>query len=109
MPYFEKHVFVCTNERDADDKRGCCTSKGGKDVHLAFRSQLKERNLKGAMRVNKAGCLDCCAKGVTVVVYPDNIWYGGVTAEDVEEIVNEHLIAGTPVERLRLPRLGEKK
>ena len=55
------------------------------------------------MRPNKAGCLDQCAHGVTVVVYPDAVWYGGVTVEDVDEIIERHVIGGEPVERLVIP------
>jgi (2Fe-2S) ferredoxin len=59
--------------------------------------------LKGNIRANKAGCLDQCELGVSVVVYPEGVWYGRVTLDDVNEIVERHLIGGTPVERLRVP------
>jgi len=54
------------------------------------------------MRANEAGCLDQCEHGVTVVVYPEGVWYGGVTPADVPEIVEQHLQGGVPVERLRI-------
>lgn len=54
------------------------------------------------MRANAAGCLDACAFGTSVVVYPEGVWYGGVKAEDVLEIVESHLLGGKPVERLRM-------
>ena len=54
------------------------------------------------MRANAAGCLDQCARGVTVVVYPEQVWYGGVTVGDVGEIIERHLFCGVPVERLRM-------
>ena len=54
------------------------------------------------MRANAAGCLDQCARGVTVVVYPEQVWYGGVKVDDVREIIDEHLFGGVPVERLRM-------
>jgi (2Fe-2S) ferredoxin len=37
------------------------------------------------------------------VVYPEQVWYGGVTVDDVEEIIQSHLIGGKPVERLLIP------
>jgi (2Fe-2S) ferredoxin len=54
------------------------------------------------MRANAAGCLDQCEHGCTVVVYPEQVWYGHVTPDDVNEIVEEHLLADRPVDRLRL-------
>lgn len=66
--------------------------------------QLVGRHGIGAtVRVNTAGCLDQCEHGVTVVVYPEGVWYGFVREEDVAEIVESHLVGGRPVERLRLP------
>jgi (2Fe-2S) ferredoxin len=54
------------------------------------------------VRINKAGCLDQCEHGPMVVVYPEAVWYGKVRPEDAAEIVEEHLVGGRPVERLRL-------
>lgn len=54
------------------------------------------------MRANAAGCLDACSLGASVVVYPEGVWYGGVQVEDVEEIIEAHLLGGAPVERLRM-------
>ncbi len=103
MAKFQRHVFVCINERDPSDARGCCASKGSADVAAAFKSKLYERGLKRIVRPNKAGCLDQCARGVTVVVYPEAVWYGGVTVEDVDEIIDKHVVGGEPVERLVIP------
>ena len=69
-----------------------------------FKRELKKRDLAKVIRANVAGCLDACAHGVTVVVYPDAIWYGGVAPADVPEIVEEHLVNGRPVERLIFAR-----
>ncbi len=102
MATFARHIFICINERDCEDKRGCCMAKGGLEVAAAFKSKLYERGLKRIVRPNKAGCLDQCARGVTVVVYPDAVWYGGVTVADVGEIIDEHIVGGRPVERLRI-------
>ena len=106
MTRFERHVFVCTNRRSDDDPRGCCAAKGSDEVRNLFKKLLKARGLNKRMRANAAGCLDACATGVTVVVYPEGVWYGGVTAGDVEEIIERHLIGGQVVERLLLPRRG---
>lgn len=103
MPGFEKHVFVCTNTRDAGHPRGCCGHKSGEAIRDALKAAVKDRGLKRRVRVNQAGCLDQCEHGVTIVVYPEGVWYGFVTAADVAEIVESHLVKGRPVERLRLP------
>ena len=102
MPQFERHVFVCTNQRPADSARGCCDPEGKRAMQSLFKSALARRGLKGSVRANAAGCLDHCEHGPTVVVYPDGVWYGFVTAADVDEIVESHIIGGEPVERLRL-------
>jgi (2Fe-2S) ferredoxin len=104
MKPFQKHLFICTNRRPDDDPRGCCAAKGADAVKDRFKEVLKARGIKGAMRANAAGCLDQCAMGVTVVVYPDAVWYGHVTPGDVEEIVERHLLHNEPVERLRIDR-----
>jgi (2Fe-2S) ferredoxin len=55
------------------------------------------------MRANASGCLDACEYGAAIVVYPDNVWYGGVTVDDIDEIIESHLLKDEPVERLRIP------
>lgn len=95
---FEKHVFVCVNEREAGKQ--CCNASGSVEVWSAFKEKIKERKLAGKIRINKAGCLDQCAKGVSVVVYPDGTYYGHVTVADVDEIIESHLLHGIPVARL---------
>ena len=101
-PHFDRHVFVCVNRREPGNPKGCCAEKGGEEVRDAFKRLLHERGLKGRIRANASGCLDQCARGVTVVVYPEQVWYGGVRVDDVPEIVEQHLVGGVPVERLRL-------
>lgn len=102
---FRYHVFVCENVRPDDDPRGCCDKKGGKDVRTALKAELARRGLKKIVRANAAGCLDACSFGPSMVVYPEGIWYGGITPADVPEIVDRHLVHGEPVERLRLRKL----
>ena len=97
---FRHHVFICENLRDPSDPRGCCAAKGSAEIRDAFKAELAKRGLKGQIRANSSGCLDACATGPTVVVYPEGVWYGGVTVADVPEIVERHLVNGEPVERL---------
>ena len=97
---YSKHIFICTNERDVNDPRGCCAEKGGREVRDAFKRGLKSRGLNVGMRANASGCLDACEFGVSAVVYPDCIWYGGISVDDVDEIIESHLLNDVPVERL---------
>lgn len=103
MPRFLRHVFVCINERAPGAERGCCAEKGGKAVRDRFKKLLAGAGLLGVVRANKSGCLDQCERGVTVVIYPEQVWYGGVTVDDVGEIVERHIIGGQVVERLLMP------
>ncbi len=100
---YERHIFVCVNEREPDHPRGCCKKCGGERVRDALKKAVKERGLHGKVRVNKAGCLDVCEYGAAAVVYPEGIWYGGLTEQDVEELVESHLTRGIPVKRLLIP------
>jgi (2Fe-2S) ferredoxin len=102
MPKFERHLFVCINERTDGHPRGCCGHKDAGRIRELLKSGLKRRGLKGRIRANKSGCLDQCEHGPTIVVYPDNVWYGFVKPEDVEDIIESHLVRGQPVERLML-------
>jgi (2Fe-2S) ferredoxin len=103
MPKFERHIFVCCNQRPPENPRGCCDPAALAELQLAFKQKLASAGLKGRVRANKSGCLDQCEHGPTVVVYPDAVWYGRVRMEDVEEIVESHILRGMPVERLILP------
>ena len=102
MSRFTKHIFVCENLRSEDDPRGSCSAKASHEIRKALKSELKKRGLNVTARANQAGCLDACEFGPAMVVYPEAIWYGGVKLEDVPEIVESHIIAGVPVERLRI-------
>lgn len=100
---YERHVFVCVNERDPD-ARVCCAASGSRDIRARLKALVKQRGLKPAVRINGAGCLDTCELGPSIVVYPENVWYGRVTIDDVDEIVERHLVRGETVERLVLRR-----
>ena len=103
MPLFEHHVFVCHNTRPEGAPRPSCTADGKSELHTQLQQLAKAAGLGNTVRINKSGCLDQCEHGPTVVVYPEAVWYGHVKPEDAAEIVQEHLVNGRPVERLRLP------
>lgn len=102
MKRFEKHIFVCENKRPDGHPKGCCADKNSLEVRALFKKRIKELGLNTSVRANAAGCLDACEYGVTVVVYPEQIWYGGVTVDDVDEIIQEHILKNFPVERLKI-------
>jgi (2Fe-2S) ferredoxin len=107
MPPLQRHVFVCVKERAADNPKGCCASKNAAEVQSRLKELTFNAGLRGKVRINSAGCLDQCACGVTIVIYPEAVWYGRVTLEDVDELFHEHVLSGRPVERLRLTHMRE--
>lgn len=100
MPPFQRHIFVCVNERPPDNPKGCCLAKGSQQVRDLLKDGLRARGIHKIVRANSAGCLDACETGVSIVIYPEGIWYGGVTTADVEEIIERHVLRGEVVERL---------
>ena len=105
--YFERHIFFCLNQRSGGE--ACCASQGAQQAFDRCKAQVKAAGLSGPgkVRVNKAGCLDRCAGGPVAVVYPEAVWYTYVDKDDIDEIVQSHLVGGKPVERLLLaPQVG---
>ncbi len=102
MKRFDKHIFICENKRPEGHPRGCCAEKGSVEIREKFKSRIKALGLNSSIRANASGCLDACEFGISVVVYPEQIWYGKVTMDDVEEIIQSHLINNIPVERLMI-------
>jgi (2Fe-2S) ferredoxin len=103
MSYFGRHIFFCLNQRDKDEDS--CARHGAQSGFDRCKSRIKAAGLAGPgqVRVNKAGCLDRCAGGPVAVVYPEAVWYTFVDNDDIDEIVDSHLVHGKIVERLLLP------
>ena len=102
--YYRQHVFFCTNERS--DGRRCCQQQDACSLRDYAKQRIKALGLagEGGTRINTAGCMDRCEEGPVLVVYPEGIWYTYVDREDIDEILEQHLVGGHPVERLRLDR-----
>ena len=102
MPYYDHHVFFCVNRRDAPE--ACCACHDSEALRDYAKKRIKELGLngKGRIRINAAGCLDRCEEGPVIVVYPEAVWYTYVDKEDIDEIIDEHLVKGRIVERLRI-------
>lgn len=100
-PYYEAHVFCCTNRRPAGHPRGCCAERDGEALRDHMKSRAKDLGLKG-VRINSAGCLDRCELGPTLVIYPEGVWYSVPTKADIDEVLETHMVKGQRVERLML-------
>ena len=103
MPKPQRHVLVCLNVRPEGDTRGSCAQKGSEDLFVRLKAMVGQSGLGRQVMVSRTGCLKHCSRGATLVVYPENVWYAGVTLQDLDEIVASHLVAGRPVERLLMP------
>lgn len=106
------HVFVCNGKS--------CSAVGSAEVKAAFERELESKNLrqgkeskgrnpKGPIVLTDCSSVGFCSIGTAVLVYPEGVWYAQVTAEDVPEIIEEHLIKGNIVKRLALIDLSKSK
>ena len=86
VPY-HKILFVCVNRREPQEI--CCSHRGSEAIASALKARIKALGLTRVVRVSKSGCQDLCAKGPNVMVFPDYLWYHGVTDQDVERIVQD--------------------
>jgi (2Fe-2S) ferredoxin len=103
MPVWKHHVFVCTNKRPPGHPKGSCADRGCADVALALAEEIEKRELWETVKLQKTDCLGPCRAGPTMVVYPENTWYGGLTAADVPALVQSHFVEGRPAARFVLP------
>jgi (2Fe-2S) ferredoxin len=103
MPRFTHHIFVCCNQRPAGSPRGCCDPEGSERLRNAFKAEVKRRGLEASVRANASGCLDQCECGPTMVIYPEGIWYGRVTLEDVARIIDQTIVRGQLLPDLLIP------
>lgn len=108
MFQYRHHIFVCINQRPAGHPKGDCASKQSRDVFKKFQEETEKRQLWETVAVSGSTCLGPCAMGANVVIYPEGVWYGQVGVKDVEEIVEQHVVGGKPVERLLLSTLMAK-
>ena len=100
--HYQYHVFFCVNQRDSG--KACCADHGSPAMRAYAKKRIAELGLNGPgqVRINQAGCLDRCALGPTMVVYPEGVWYTYVDEADIDEIIDQHLRHGRIVERLRI-------
>lgn len=94
------HLFICTSCRINGTQQGYCFQQDSVKILQTFLEEIDERELSGDVMLNNTGCFGICDKGPIVVVYPEGVWYGKVTVDDVERIMEEHIEGGKVVEDL---------
>ena len=100
-PFYDAHIFVCTNRRPDGHRRGSCAARGSEALRDYMKARAKELQIPN-MRVNMAGCLERCEFGPALVIYPEGVWYRPVTPADIDEILETHVQGGGRVARLML-------
>jgi (2Fe-2S) ferredoxin len=102
MNFYRHHVFFCVNQRQHGEQ--CCNDAGAQELRDYAKKRIKELGLNGPgkARVNNAGCMDRCKEGPVIAVYPEGVWYSYVDKDDIDEIINEHLVNDRVVTRLKI-------
>lgn len=102
MSYYRHHVFFCVNQRE--DGAACCADKHAQAMRDYAKARVKALKLNGPgrCRINNAGCMDRCSEGPVIAIYPEGVWYTYVDQHDIDEIIDEHLVHGRVVERLKI-------
>ena len=108
MARYQHLIFVCTNERDAADPRGCCHAKASPAVLDRLKELIHAKKLKGKVRATSSGCLDLCARGPSMVIFSASspageTWYVGVRPADVDALFESHIVRGERLARLVRP------
>jgi (2Fe-2S) ferredoxin/ubiquinone/menaquinone biosynthesis C-methylase UbiE len=98
MEPFQYHVYVCDQEKP--EGVPCCTERGSRGMIEELRREIVAQGLANDVQITTCGSLGLCERGPNLVVYPEGVWYSGVRAEDVREIVDSHFRQGRPVSRL---------
>lgn len=100
--HFSVHCFVCCNRRPERHPRGSCAAAGSEKLRDYMKARVKELGIPNS-RVNSAGCLDRCELGPCLVIYPEGIWYRIASREDVDRVLEAHLLGGGRADELMLP------
>ena len=104
MPTPEVQILVCVNDRPPGAPKPSCAPRGALEVYRRFKDRVRELGIRDRVMVTRTGCLKHCSRGITVAVWPWNLWYQGVTLDDVDEILERTVMgAGGAVEALRMP------
>lgn len=104
MSYYQRHVFFCVNDRGEGADRPSCNRCGSQELRDYAKARVKALGLhgEGKIRINQSGCLDRCEDGPAVVIYPEGTWYTYIDEDDIDEIIESHLLKGKQVKRLKI-------
>lgn len=107
MSFYQRHLFICINQREEGADRPSCANCGSPELLAYAKNKIKEMGLTGPgkLRINGSRCMDRCEQGPVCVVYPDAVWYTYIDESDLDEIIASHLQSGIPVERLKIADL----
>jgi len=90
---YERVIFVCCNEREPGED--ACANRGSAALQKELKSIVKDKGLKGKVRVSRAMCFGLCSEGPNICVMPDNVWYNHVGSADLPAIIAKHVESPT--------------
>ncbi len=96
------HIFICTSCRANGVQKGFCHQKDSVKIIEKFMEEIEDRDLSGDCMVTNTGCFGICSRGPIAVVYPEGVWYGNLTPEAVEEIMDSHIEGGTVCDKYQI-------
>lgn len=105
--HYAFHVFVCGNRRPEGHRRPSCGAAGSEELRGYMKDRVRELGLKG-VRINSAGCLNRCELGPCLVIYPEGVWYRCASRQDVDTILEQHVVRGGRASELMLPEPAEQ-
>ncbi len=102
MSYYKRHLFICCNKKQNGEI--CCSRFNSKALYKYAKNKSRTLGIlgKGNIAISESRCLGRCEQGPVAVVYPDNIWYQLIDINDVDDIINKHLLNGIIISRLQI-------
>ena len=88
IPY-KRILFICTNRREGEAI--CCSRGGSESLRETLKRYVKENRLVGKIRISQSGCMDLCAEGPNIMIFPDNVWVKNVRSEDLPTLIQQYL------------------
>lgn len=96
------HIFVCTSCRTNGTQKGFCHQKDSVKIIEKFMQEIEDRDLTGDCMVSNTGCFGICSRGPIAVIYPEGTWYGALTEDAVEEIMDQHIEGGSVAKKYQI-------